>query len=292
MAKPDVEVLKDMEDMFGDDFPGGVLRASDEVEVKEEEVEVKEEEVVDELVEEKEEKEEEVVVVEDKEEVKDEETSDKEEEDAEEDDEEVEEADEDDGLEAIRKELDEALSKNVVPHKEEEQPIAAAPIEEVDFLESLGIDTENMSPTEFNAALNAVYKKAREESAAPQTDIAPVVQQQLQMQEVNRDFYEKHTDLAKYKNVVSRISEKLIAGLSDEDKKTLQLSDVLERVADKARKVLQIKIAKKKEEVEEQKKKDKPKFPKIKGSKGQKKSSPKLSQMEKEMDNMFNAVNS
>jgi len=197
---------------------------------------------------------------------------------------------EEDDLEHFRKELEDVLSskKEPDPKKDKESPTTEAPIEEVNFLKKLGIDEDaEIGPEELNKLLNSAYQMAKADgSKAPQVDAQAIVQQQLEIIETNRSFYEKHSDLTKYRNFVSKVSDDLRSKLSKDDKEKLELGEFLDRVADEARKRLRIKINQKKEEAKDKKDKEKPKFPKQKGQKTGNRPKQKLSPLEQEIAQM------
>jgi hypothetical protein len=201
---------------------------------------------------------------------------------------------EDDSLEAIRKELEDALSRSeeVIAKQDAKSPTTTAPIAEVNFLEKLGIDEDAaIGPKQLNEMLNAAYKMAREEAPqSKQVDVEALVREQARMIEVNRDFYENNPDLTKYKNFVSKVGDELNSKLSDEDKQKMELGEFLERVADESRRRLRIKINEKKKEVEEKKKEDKPKFPNVNKGKKETKKQSKLSPLDQEMAEMVKAT--
>ena len=281
MIKVDEEVLKEIDAMNEGDFPPAKEEEKkEETAPKEEE---KDEEVKDDPPEDEEEKDEEP------DEKEDEEPSDEEEDDEDEQVEEEEDEDEEDALESIRAELEKSLEakKPVEEKPSEKSDDKDEEIEEVDFLADLGMEEDELTPAHINKLLNKVYKKGKEEATTkPEVDVQAEIQRNMQMMEVNRDFYQRHPELAKYKNFVGQVSKEVIENLKPEDKEKLTLGEVFELTADEAKKRLRIKAKKLKEEREEKEKKDKPNFPKVKG-KRKSKSKPKLSPMEKEIQEMI-----
>jgi len=169
-------------------------------------------------------------------------------------------------------------------------PTTDAPIEDIDFVGDIDMEDLTSDPKVFNKVLNMVYKKGVEQGRNLKEDvllsipnvIKHSVSQQTAMQRAAESFYERNPDLntPDRKRIVGMKAEQIIA-----EHPEYTLDELFEETEKSVRELLNLKKS-----ATTSDKKSKPSFGKKTKGKAKPKPSEKLTELQKEIEEMIAAT--
>ena len=171
-----------------------------------------------------------------------------------------------------------------------EAPTTEAPIEEINFVDGVDMEELTSNPKVFNEVLNKVFKKGVEKGSKLKESVLLSVPnvikytltQQTALEKATAKFYADNADLntPNNKKIVALIAEKIVA-----KNPQLKLEEILEKTEKEVRVILNLK------KQANSKKEDKPDFgKKPKGDKAKPAPKEKLSELQKELNDMIEAT--